>query len=189
MEHLGSILVLFSFGMTALTAALAVHGAITKSNRSTLASGTAMRATAWINGALALVLSHAFVTHDFSNMYVASYSDSGMPFFYLLTAFWGGEKGALLFWVTSLSILAAIYAKKNKHDSTARFGWVNAILALSLLFFDILMVFASSPFERFLASGGPADGNGLNPLLQNPLMAIHPPLQLVGFVAYTVPFA
>ena len=189
MEHLGSILVLFSFGMTALTAALAVHGAITKSNRSTLASGTAMRATAWINGALALVLSHAFVTHDFSNMYVASYSDSGMPFFYLLTAFWGGEKGALLFWVTSLSILAAIYAKKNKHDSTARFGWVNAILALSLLFFDILMVFASSPFKRFLTSGKPADGNGLNPLLQNPLMAIHPPLQLVGFVAYTVPFA
>jgi cytochrome c-type biogenesis protein CcmF len=189
MEHLGRILVLVSFALTAVTAALAVHGAVSRAARTVRASGWAMRATAWVNGALALLLSHAIVTHDFSNKYVASYSDSGMPLFYLLTAFWGGEKGALLFWVVTLSILAALYARLHRDDGSLRFGWVNAALALSLLFFDVLMVFASSPFERFLASGGPADGNGLNPLLQNPMMAIHPPLQLAGFVAYTVPFA
>ncbi len=189
MEHLGRILVLVSFALTAVTAAMAVHGAMARSVRTVRASGWAMRATAWVNGALALLLSHAIVTHDFSNKYVASYSDSGMPLFYLLTAFWGGEKGALLFWVLTLSILAAIYARQHREDGSFRFGWVNATLALSLLFFDVLMVFASSPFERFLASGGPADGNGLNPLLQNPLMAIHPPMQLAGFVAYAVPFA
>lgn len=188
MQVLGQVLVLVSFGLTALVSALALAGAILHRKRLVRASGYGMGSVAWLNTAIALVLLHGFMTHDFSNQYIASYSDSGMPLVYLLTAFWAGEKGALLFWVVSLSSLAALMCWRHRGDESAFFGATNAVVALALLFFDVLMVFASNPFEIFLTHAGPGDGSGMNPLLQNPLMAIHPPLQLMGFVAYTIPF-
>lgn len=189
MQALGQVLVLVSFALTALVSALALAGAVMGNKRTVRASGFGMSAVAWLNGAVAMVLLHAFMIHDFSNQYIASYSDSGMPLLYLVTAFWAGEKGALLFWVISLSTLGAILCRKHRRDESTFFGITNATVALALLFFELLMVFASHPFEVFLTFEGPADGSGMNPLLQNPLMAIHPPLQLAGFVAYTIPFA
>ena len=188
MQVLGQVLVLVPFGLTAIVSALALAGAIGRRRRLVRASGYGMGSVAWLNAAIALVLLHGFLTHDFSNQYIASYSDTGMPLVYLLSAFWAGEKGALLFWVVSLSSLAALLCWRHRGDETAFFGATNAVVALALLFFDVLMVFASHPFEVFLTHAGPGDGSGMNPLLQNPLMAIHPPLQLMGFVAYTIPF-
>lgn len=189
MQVLGQFLVFASLVLTAFVAALSLAGAIRRHPRWVRAAAEGVAAVAWLNVAVALLLTHALVTHDFSNRYVASYSDTTMPMFYLLTAFWAGEKGALLFWVVSLSLLAAVLDRGRRGDESAFFGAARSVVILALLFFDILMVFASNPFETFLTSEGPADGSGMNPLLQNPLMAIHPPFQLAGFVAYTVPFA
>ena len=65
-------------------------------------------AVAGLNVAMAIILSHSFLTHDFANKYVTAYSDRSMPTIYLLASFWGGEKGALLFWTTSLSVFSGI---------------------------------------------------------------------------------
>lgn len=189
MQVLGQFLVSASLVLTAFVAALSLAGAVRRHPRWVRAASEGVAAVAWLNVAIALLLTHALVTHDFSNRYVASYSDTTMPVFYLLTAFWAGEKGALLFWVVSLSLLAAALERVHRGNDSAFFGAVRSVVVLALIFFDILMVFASHPFETFLTSEGPADGSGMNPLLQNPLMAIHPPFQLAGFVAYTVPFA
>ncbi|MBM4396496.1 MAG: cytochrome c biogenesis protein CcsA [Deltaproteobacteria bacterium] len=188
MQHFGQILVFASFLLTAGTVALALGGAARRRPDLVRAAGQATRAVAWLNAAISLVLVHAILSHDFSNRYVASYTDSGMPLMYLLTAFWGGEKGALLFWVLTLSLLAGALARVRR-DGSPYTGWVLGVTAATLLFFDVLMVFASSPFEGFLTTDGPPDGSGLNPLLMNPLMAVHPPFQLAGFIAYTIPFA
>jgi cytochrome c-type biogenesis protein CcmF len=193
-QHLGQALVLLSFVLTVAVAAVALAGAARGRPSLVLASGRGLTAVAWLNAALALILLRSFVLHDFTNRYVASYSDRGMSLFYLVTAFWGGEKGALLFWCVVLSALSAVAVRSLRTrpggEAGSPFaGWLTAILALAVLFFDVLMVFASNPFEVFLASGPPADGTGMNPLLQNPMMALHPPTQLAGFVAYTLPFA
>ena len=189
MQHLGQILVLLGFGLGTLTTVVALAGAIAGRPNLVKASGRAAQAMMWLTVAISLMLLHAIVVHDFGNKYVASYTDSGMPLFYLLTAFWGGEKGALLFWALILSVLGGALARSRRDDGSAYFGYVNAVVAGALLFFYVVMVWASNPFETFLTFDGPVDGSGLNPLLQNPLMAVHPPFQLAGFVAYTVPFA
>jgi cytochrome c-type biogenesis protein CcmF len=186
---LGQVLVLASLGWTAAVMALAIAGAARNNARFVRAAGWGLRAAGWIGVAMALVLLHALLVHDFGIKYVAQYTDTDLPLLYVLTAFWGGEKGALAFWVVGLAILGALLARSRADDDSPYTGWVLGTVAGALLFFDIVMVFASSPFETFAASGGPADGSGLNPLLQTPLMAIHPPPQLLGFIAYTIPFA
>ena len=137
----------------------------------------------------ALILSHGFLTHDCANKYIATYSDRSMPTMYLLAAFWGGEKGALLFWTTSLAIFSAIAVHVNREKASDYMAWVAAILMLAIFFFNILMVFESSPFETFLTTDGIRDGQGLNPALQNPTMAFHPPSLLTGYITFTIPFA
>lgn len=137
----------------------------------------------------ALMLSYAFISHDFANKYVATYSDRGMPTAYLLAAFWGGEKGALLFWVTSLSTFAALSIHSNRNKEPRWIGLTTGILLLIIGFFEMLMVYESNPFETFLTHGGPADGQGMNPLLQNPTMMIHPPSLLTGYITFSIPFA
>ncbi len=146
----------------------------------------ALTALVW---AMALLLSWTFVTHEFANKYVATYSDRGMPKLYLLAAFWGGEKGALLFWVTSLLTFSAISIHGNRAKEPRWIGTTLGILFLSVGFFLMLMVYESNPFASFLTHGGPADGQGMNPLLQNPTMTIHPPSLLTGYITFTIPFA
>jgi cytochrome c-type biogenesis protein CcmF len=189
MQGLGQFLLIVTFFVTLLTAFTAIIGATTK--REVLMRGArfGVYAVAGLNIAMALILTHGFLTHDFSNKYIATYSDRSMPTMYLLAAFWGGEKGALLFWTTSLSIFSAIAVHVNREKAAAYMAWVAALLMLSIFFFDILMVFESSPFETFLTTDGPRDGKGLNPALQNPTMAFHPPSLLTGYITFTIPFA
>ncbi|HOU53986.1 MAG TPA: cytochrome c biogenesis protein CcsA [Myxococcota bacterium] len=186
---LGQVLVIVLLGTAALATVLAVAGAVRKREDLVRAAGWGVRGAGWLAVAMALLLFRAILTHDFRIQYVAQYTDTSLPVFYLLTAFWGGEKGALAFWVTALGLLAAVWARSRQGDGSPETGWALGVLSATMSFFLVLMVFASSPFETFAASGGPPDGNGLNPLLQNPLMAVHPPPQLLGFIAYAVPFA
>ncbi|MEC9071470.1 MAG: cytochrome c biogenesis protein CcsA, partial [Myxococcota bacterium] len=146
-------------------------------------------AAALLYVAMSLVLLHGFLTHDFSNKYITAYSDRSMPTLYLMASFWGGEKGALLLWTTSLSIFGAISIHTRRTREPVYLSWALAVLALAIFFFDVLMVFESNPFEVFVTSAGPMDGKGLNPLLQNPTMAFHPPSLLTGYIAFTIPFA
>src|SRR5438309_5755576 len=133
-----------------------------------------------------VVLLAALARHDFSFTYVAQHTSRELPLGYTLTAFWGGQEGSLLLWLLVLcgySVAAVLTARRAGREVLA---WVVPVLALVGTFFALLLVFVASPFARQVA---PADGAGLNPSLQNPYMAIHPPMLYLGYVGLTVPFA
>ncbi len=135
-----------------------------------------------------LLLAYAFITHDFRIRYVARYSDRSMPEGYLLTSLWGGQDGSLLWWSFLLSGYTAACVAWLKGRYRQLQPYVIATLMVVLSFFMVLMLFAANPFEASVAGARP-DGEGLNPLLQNYWMAIHPPSLYMGFVGCTVPFA
>src|SRR6187399_1347780 len=135
-----------------------------------------------------LLLAYAFVTHDFRIRYVSRYSDRSMSTTYLLTSLWGGQDGSLLWWSLLLSgyITGCVAWLKGRYRELQ--PYVIATLMVVLGFFAVLMLFAANPFETSIAGARP-DGEGLNPLLQNYWMIIHPPCLYMGFVGCSVPFA
>ncbi|MCI0691651.1 heme lyase CcmF/NrfE family subunit [candidate division KSB1 bacterium] len=124
---------------------------------------------------------------NFRVEYVASYTSRELPLFYKLSAFWGGQQGSLLLWAWLLALFTMavllIYRRKN----LPALPHVTAILMGILLFFNALLLFVAPPFE--LLHRVPMNGNGLNPLLQHPAMAAHPPLLYLGYVGMAVPLA
>jgi cytochrome c-type biogenesis protein CcmF len=129
----------------------------------------------------------ALIRSDFSLHYVASYTSSNLPVVYKFAAFWGGQSGSLLFWCLILSGFGALTVAFNRTKNRELMPWTTGTLAAVLLFFIATTAIASNPFERLPFP--PPDGRGLNPQLQNPAMAIHPPNLYLGYVATTVPFA
>lgn len=134
------------------------------------------------------LLAYGFVTHDFRLRYVARYSDRSMTEGYLLTALWGGQDGSLLWWTFLLGGYSAACVMWLKGRYRQLQPYVIATLMVVISFFVVLMLFAANPFATSIAGGRP-DGEGLNPLLQNYWMIIHPPALYMGFVGCAVPFA
>ncbi|RYE75729.1 MAG: heme lyase CcmF/NrfE family subunit, partial [Myxococcales bacterium] len=139
-------------------------------------------------GLATLVLAYAFVTHDFRIRYVARYSDRSMPLPYLFASLWGGQDGSLLWWSFLLSGYTGACVAWMKGRYRELQPYVIATLMSILGFFAVVMLFAANPFWAAPAGARP-DGEGLNPLLQNFYMAIHPPSLYTGFVGCSVPFA
>lgn len=135
-----------------------------------------------------LLLAYAFVSHDFRIRYVAAHSDRSMPTYYLLTALWGGQDGSLLWWLFLLSIYIAACVSSLGTKLARLQPYIIATLMVVVVFFTVLMTFAANPFSTSI-SGARADGDGINPLLQNFYMIIHPPSLYIGFVGCTIPFA
>ncbi|MEK0431733.1 MAG: cytochrome c-type biosis protein CcmF, partial [Gemmatimonadota bacterium] len=128
----------------------------------------------------------ALLTSDFSLRYVASFTSANLPVVYKISAFWGGQAGSMLFWCLILAGYAALATWSNRGRNRALMPWVTGTNAAVLLFFVATTALASNPFERL--EWVPADGRGLNPQLQNPAMAIHPPMLYLGYVATAIPF-
>lgn len=130
---------------------------------------------------------YALLTHDFQVQYVTETSDRSMPFFYLVSALWGGQNGSLLFWGWQMSLYGAVVVLFNRHRFRRLMPYVVSTMAATTFYFILLNLFAADPFK--LLPFTPPDGNGLNPLLQHPYMAIHPPILYAGMVGMAVPFA
>lgn len=132
------------------------------------------------------VLLAALLGRDFSNVYVASYTSSRLPVQYTLSAFWGGQEGSLLLWLLVLTAYSAlvVFLHRRRHGQVV--AWTVPVLAAVQVFFALLLVAVASPFQTQTA---PLEGRGLNPSLQNPYMAAHPPFLYLGYVGLTVPFA
>src|SRR5579884_3944780 len=144
-------------------------------------------------------LVYALLTHDFELRYVYDHSSRAMPDAALVTSFWGGQEGSLLLWAWGLSLLslvevlryggirACVAAAGDADSAAALLPYVVTVLLGIEVFFVFILGFVSSPFERqtFI----PPDGRGLNPLLMDPGMRIHPPLLLTGYMSFSVPFA
>jgi cytochrome c-type biogenesis protein CcmF len=135
--------------------------------------------------ALALVIS--VFNNDFSLAYIRDHSNIALPAPYKFAALWSGQEGSLLFWAWLLSCYAFIVRFRHKVDVRLS-AYASTILAAIQIFFLLLLNFAAPPFS-LVAGTPPADGNGLNPLLQYPEMVIHPPMLYLGYVGMSVPFA
>ncbi|MBA2490696.1 MAG: heme lyase CcmF/NrfE family subunit [Gammaproteobacteria bacterium] len=132
-------------------------------------------------------LTYAFVTNDFTVAYVAGNSNSALPLPYRVSAVWGGHEGSLLLWALVLAgwtFAVTLFSRSLPPEFRAR---VIAVMGLVSIGFLLFMLATSNPFERLFP--GPADGQDLNPLLQDPGLVIHPPMLYMGYVGMSVAFA
>src|SRR5213593_4109885 len=188
MAPLGSFLLLATFVVCSYAAVISVVGARRRS-RQLIESGIgAFYLVAALMTCASAVIVNAFLTDDFTIRYVAHYSDSVQPLFYKITSYWGGLDGSIMFWVFLLSLFgsAAVYLNRERHRELI--PYVVAVISVVQMFFLFLMIIHNNPFQTYLAES-PTDGRGLNPLLQNFYMAIHPPTMYLGFVGLTIPYA
>ena len=145
----------------------------------------------WVLTAVALgvscILLYALAIRDFSFAYVRDYTDTFLPLWYALSAFWAGQDGSFLFWYTSVVVMGAAMCWSPSYRAMPE--TTKVMLWLMVLVVEIFFLYAltgpSNPFLRL--DPAPTQGNGLNPLLQNPGMVFHPPLLFLGYAAYTLP--
>ncbi len=188
MAALGSFVLLATFVVASYALAASVAGGRRRSNALIESGVGAFYTTAALMTVASGILVHAFVTGNYAVKYVQRYSDAAQPLVYKITSYWGGLDGSIMFWVFLLSVFGTVAVAVNRERHRELIPWVVAIIAAVEMFFIFIMVVHNNPFETFVA-GGPADGKGLNPLLQNFYMAIHPPSLYTGFVAMTIPYA
>ena len=132
-------------------------------------------------------LVYSFVVRDFSVAYVANNSNSKLPFFYTISAVWGGHEGSLLLWVFILSTFSTLAVWLHWRTQPTIMPYLIAVESGVMFGFLSLIVFLSSPFARLIPM--PPDGKDLNPLLQDPAMVMHPPMLYMGYVGFSIPFS
>ena len=135
----------------------------------------------------AISLMVALLKHDFNVEYVAAYTSRNLPTVYLVSAFYGGQAGSLLFWGLVLSLFAAAAQWLTPKRYSYLMPYVAGVTSGVLFFFLAATVFSAHPFARLPYT--PLDGSGLNPQLQNPGMVVHPPMLYLGYISITIPFA
>ena len=188
MAALGTFVLFATFIVAAYAVAASVAGGRRRSLALIDSGVSAFYMTAALTTVASAIIIHAFVTNNYAIKYVQRYSDAAQPLAYKITSYWGGLDGSILFWVFLLSVFGAIAVATNRERHRELIPWVVAIIAATEMFFIFIMVVHNNPFDTFVASA-PGDGKGLNPLLQNFYMAIHPPSLYIGFVAMTIPYA
>ncbi|MCX6539141.1 MAG: heme lyase CcmF/NrfE family subunit [Acidobacteria bacterium] len=188
MASLGSFLLFATFVICAYAVAASLSGARRGSRRLVESGVGAFYLIAATMTVASAVLAHAFVTNDYKIKYVQHYSDRVQPLFYKITSYWGGLDGSIMFWVFLLAVFGALAVYVNRDRHRELIPYVVAIISGVQMFFLFLMVVHKNPFDTFLVQT-PADGQGLNPLLQNIYMVVHPPSLYIGFVGMTIPYA
>ena len=177
---------LFSALISAITGFSA--GRSGSARRSEISRRSFYVATGFI-GIASSALLYALLTYDFSIAYVQARADTRMPIQYLISAFWGGADGSLLYWILITSTFGSIAIRNSAKNIPEIIPWVQAILSAILIGFLIILLDKSNPFETYFVIDTPVEGEGLNPLLQTPLMVIHPQALLSGFAAMAIPYA
>ncbi len=133
------------------------------------------------------VLLAALLERDFSFQYVRDYTDSVLPWYYALTAFWAGQEGSFLLWTFFIALLGVVWiyspGYKTIQPRTKAGFWIFYLALQS--FFIMMLITVSNPFEQVMPP--PQDGHGLNPLLQHPGMIFHPPILFFGYAGFSVP--
>jgi cytochrome c-type biogenesis protein CcmF len=138
--------------------------------------------------AAAFALIWSVFHNDFTIEYIVEHSNIALPGAYKFAAMWSGQEGSLLLWAWLLAAYGFVLRLTHKTDVKLH-AYAGTILAGVQVFFLVLLNFKVPPFAGVLGGIAPADGNGLNPLLQYPEMVIHPPMLYLGYVGFTVPFA
>lgn len=187
MSTLGSFSLLLAFILSVYAVLAFLLGVKVKSSKWIESGQNTVFAITGLLTLAVLVLIYAFIVHNFQIQYVAEHSSKSLPIFYRISAFWAGQEGSLLLWGWLLAVFASLVLFQNRRRNRELVPYVLAIMMGISLFFLALLVFVDRPFQELAFF--PADGRGLNPLLQNPGMILHPPTTYLGYVGFTVPFA
>ena len=133
------------------------------------------------------LLTYAFLTFDFSVRYVAINTNLGTPFYYRITGVWGALEGSIILWTWMLALYTLIVILRHRESAHELYPWVLTVMLSVMAFFLLVITVAAPPFARLTPV--PADGRGLNPLLEDTGMITHPVALYLGFTGVTVPFA
>lgn len=186
--ELGQFSLILAFCMSALLAVVPLVGTYTN-NVLWMGFARPLATAVFAFLVISLIcLGHAFVTDDFSVVYVAGHSNTALPIYYKISAIWGGHEGSLLLWVVILGAWTWAVAVKSDNlplDIVAR---VLAVMGIICVGFTLFTLVTSSPFERHLPIS-PQEGADLNPLLQDIGLILHPPMLYMGYVGFSVAFA
>jgi cytochrome c-type biogenesis protein CcmF len=182
------------YAMTAVAMGLAVYGSAmaavgARTGRPApvqSAQHAALAIFVLVAAGMALMI-YAFLTFDFSVRYVAMNTNRGTPFYYRITALWGALEGSIILWSWMLAIYTLIVILRYRKRQPEFYPWVLSVMMGILAFFLLVMTVPAAPFQRM--SPIPADGRGLNPLLEDTGMITHPVALYLGFTGFTVPFA
>ncbi len=185
---------ILGFSALQIAFALSIYGAIVafwgarKNRRELIASArNAVYVVFGLVTAAMVILLVLLLRSEFNVEYVARYTNRELPTVYKFTALWGGNAGSLLFWLWLLTLFMTIVTRQNVRRHPDLLPYVQSVMLTVAAFFTSLVVLFANPFVTLNFT--PADGQGLNPLLQNYWMAMHPPLLYTGYVGFTVPFA
>ncbi len=190
MSQIGSFALLLALALTAYSFLAGILALAREGPGSARLGETARRAGiasfAIVFLAAAVLVTAAF-QDNFSIAYIFHHSNRDLPAPYKFAVLWSGQEGSLLFWSLLLSAYGLVLRLRYKTDPRL-FAHASVIIAAVQVFFLLLLNFAAHPFA-IMQGSLPADGAGLNPLLQYPEMVIHPPMLYLGYVGFTVPFA
>lgn len=192
METLGAFAILLAFCLAIYAFSASLVGSIRKRAFLVVSGERAVYAVWVLMTTAAGILVYSLMTSDFRLAYVAARSNRAMPMVYKFAAWWGGQEGSLLLWSWLLSTFSVMVLWTNRRKFRDMMPYVIAVLSFTQIFFCTLNAFIEPPFQVLAVGKGVqavADGNGLNPLLQHPAMAIHPPMLYLGYVGFIVPFA
>jgi len=190
MATIGSYALLLALGLSVYSFLAGLFALVVQTPASPRISETARRAGIAlffvVLFASAVLVTAAF-SDDFSISYIAQHSNRDLPAPYKFAVLWSGQEGSLLFWSLILSAYAFVLRLRSATDPRL-FAYASSIIAGVQTFFLLLINLDANPFG-IVTGTIPADGAGLNPLLQYPEMVIHPPMLYLGYVGFTVPFA
>ena len=197
MANFGNFCLLFALCLSGYALVAALVGASQRRHRIVRSAEHAVYAAAGSITLAFISLLYLLLANDFSTSHVANSSSRDLPFLYKVAAIWGAHDGSMLLWVFFTAVFCAVVIYQNRSRYRDMMPYVIAVLMLDLCFFLALNLFISNPFTQLVqvSSDGtmqafvPADGRGLNPLLQYWAMVIHPPILYLGFIGFLVPFA
>ncbi len=192
MENVGALAILIAMCVAIYAATASVVGKLKNKPFLVLSAERAVLAVWVMVTAASATLVYSLVAGDFHYAYAAGHSNHSMPTLYKFTAWWGGQEGSILFWSWLLATYAAIVVLQNRRRHREFMPYVVAILSSIQAFFLFLNAFLVNPFQILAVDRAivtAPDGLGLNPQLQYPAMAIHPPMLYLGYVGFAVPFA
>ena len=192
MENLGALALILAFCLSIYAVAGSIIGKWKNKPFLVLSAERAVYSVWFLVTTAVAVLVYALVTGDFRLSYVAQNTNHAMPWYYKVTAWWGGQAGSLMLWAFVLSTYSAVVVYQNRRKFRDMMPYVVSVLMIVDAFFLMLIAFVISPFNVLMQGKGivdVGDGRGLNPLLQYWTMIIHPPILYMGYVGFVVPFA
>ena len=185
--ELGHFALLLALMTSIIQASLPLYGAH-RQDRALMQLASVAGTLSFILVAVAFIsLTASFIASDFSVKLVADHSQLAKPLIYKITGVWANHEGSMLLWVLILVIFSAAIAVFGANLPKALKARVLAVQGMIATAFIAFLVFTSNPFARLV--NPPLDGNGMNPLLQDPGLAIHPPCLYVGYVGFSVAFS